>query len=181
MTSIFLFYAQLKKHLADQEPLFTSLLVEQKINGIDEYATGETNDAGLKASLPVYRTVHPDNSVVNACSSPEFGKFNKLANSQFLKLDIAVPGNYTFTAKKFGGADVISKPEFIVYNRGIEILYGKNTLDDNASASADLIAGNYIIEIYDVNNNDANNTDANTPCFNLSVAINPIPTPSPAP
>lgn len=172
LTSIYLFYSELKTNLAAQKTFFQSLLQEQNINGTDEYATNETNSAGSSVVLPVYRKINPDNSIVNLCSSAEFGKGNKLGNSQFLKLTIAQPGNYSVFIKKSGGDSVISKPEFWVYQKGHALLHISNTLNDSVSGSSSLSAGIYIIEVYDLNNHDDKNTDTNTTCFNVQVAPN---------
>lgn len=168
-TSIFLFFAQMKARLPDQVALFTSILGEQNINGVDEYATGEINDAGSQWALPVYKSINPDNAALNLCSSAEFGKPNKLTNAQFARLTISQSGLYSFSAAKAGGDNVISRPEIILYQRGLPLFYGKNVINDTVSGSVNLTRGNYLIEVYDLNNRDEQNTSANTTCFNVRV------------
>lgn len=168
-TSIFLFFAQVKARLPDQVALFASILGEQNINGTDEYATGEINDASSQWALPIYKVINPDNMALNLCSSPEFGKPNKLTNAQFVRLTINQSGTYNFSASKAGGDNVISKPEIILYQRGLPLFYGKNVINDTVSGSVNLTRGNYVIEMYDFNNRDDENTSSNTTCFNLRV------------
>ncbi len=173
MTSVFLFYGQLKALLSDQATAFNDLMLEQNINGTDEYGTNESNDGGLAVSLPVYKTINPDNAAINICSSPEFGKFNRLANSQLLKLTISQAGSYGVKVTKAGGgADAISKPEIIVYNKGQKILAVTNTVANNASGNLSLSNGVYILEVYDLSNHDSTNTQVNTFCFNVQVMAN---------
>ncbi len=173
MTSVFLFYGQLKALLSDQATAFNDLMLEQNINGTDEYGTNESNNGGLAVSLPVYKTINPDNIATNVCSSPEFGKFNRLANSQLLKLTISQAGSYGVKVTKAGGgADAISKPEIIVYNKGQKILAVTNTVANNASGNLSLSNGVYILEVYDLSNHDSTNTEVNTFCFNVQVMAN---------
>lgn len=168
-TSIFLFFAQIKARLPDQVALFASILGEQNINGTDEYATGETNDAGSLWALPIYKFINADNQAINLCSSAEFGKPNKLTNAQFVRLAINQNGIYNLSVSKSGGDNVISRPEIILYQRGLPLFYGKNLINDAVSGSVTLTRGNYLIEVYDLNNRDDDNTSSNTTCFNLRV------------
>ncbi len=171
-TSIFLFQSQLKNQLPDHAPLFSSLMQEQSIFGTDEYATDESNNAGLNISLPVYKVLSVNGAVTNVCSAADYGKHNKLGNSQFLKLNIAQVGIYNIRVEKSGGANVISKPEFILRQRGRDIAYVENTLSDNVTGNLNIPRGNYVLEVYDLNNHDSDNTDENMTCFNVRVASN---------
>jgi hypothetical protein len=172
LTSIFLFNAQLSNQKPDQASLFGSLLHEQNIFGVDEYGTDESNNGGLSITLPVYKILSANNTAVNVCSSADYGKQNKLGNSQFLKLNITQAGSYNIRINKSGGVDVTSKPEFILYQKGKVISYGVNTLTDSVVNSVTLLHGNYVLEVYDNNNHDSKNTDKNTTCFNVRVAAN---------
>ncbi|HOY23464.1 MAG TPA: hypothetical protein PK002_09930 [Cellvibrio sp.] len=171
-TSIFLFHSQLKNQLPDHAPLFSSLMQEQSIFGTDEYASDESNNGGLTISLPVYKTLSVNGTATNVCSAADYGKYNKLGNSQFLKLNISQTGSYNVRANKSGGGNVISKPEFILYQKGRAIAYVENTLSDNVTGNLNISRGNYVLEVYDLNNHDSDNTDENMTCFNVRVATN---------
>jgi hypothetical protein len=166
-TSIFLFYAQLKIQIPEHEALFSSLMQEQNIFGVDEYASEESNNGGLNINLPVYKTLIPSGAALNVCSAADYGKYNKLGNSQFLKLNITQPGIYNIHVSKSGGAEVISKPELILYQKGRDIAYIENTMNDNVTGNINIPRGNYVLEIYDLNNRTSNNTDENMTCFNV--------------
>lgn len=170
--SIFLFQAALKEQLPQHELLLSSLMQEQSIFGVDEYASNESNNGGLAISLPVYKEINSNGSAVNVCSAADYGKYNKLGNSQFLKLNVAQTGAYTIRVNKFGGAEVASKPEFILYQRGRAIAYKENSVSDNAVDNLSIAKGNYVLEVYDNNNRDTENTDANTTCFNVQLIAN---------
>lgn len=171
-TSIFLFQAQLKNQLPSHASLFSSLMLEQNIFGTDEYASDESNNGDLSISLPVYKTLSTNGTAINVCSAANYGKYNKLGNSQFLKLNIAQTASYNIRATKSGGDNVVSKPEFILYQQGRAIAYAENTLSDNVAGNLTIARGNYVLEIYDLNNHDSDNTDENMTCFNVRVAAN---------
>lgn len=171
-TSIFLFQSQLKNQLPNHASLFSNLMLEQNIFGTDEYASDESNNGDLSISLPVYKTLSVNGAAINVCSAADYGKYNKLGNSQFLKLNIAQTGSYNIRATKSGGANVISKPEFILYQKGRAIAYAENTLHDNVTGNLTVARGNYVLEVYDLNNHDSDNTDENMTCFNVRVATN---------
>jgi hypothetical protein len=145
---------------------------EQDIFGTDEYASDESNNGGLSISLPVFKALNVNGAAVNICSAADYGKYNKLGNSQFLKLNIAQSGNYNVRANKSGGANVNSKPEFILHQNGRAIAYVENTVSDNVTGNLTISRGNYVLEIYDLNNHDSDNTDENMTCFNVRVATN---------
>jgi hypothetical protein len=172
LTSIFLFFNQLKSQLPEQTALFSSLLQEQSIFGVDEYGTDESNNGGLAITLPVYKTITTNNVAVNICSAADYGKKNKLGNSQFLKLTVMQVASYNIRINKSGGADVASKPEFILYRKGKGLSHVANTVVDMVSGNVNLSPGNYILEVYDFNNHDTKNTDKNMTCFNVRVAAN---------
>lgn len=171
-TSIFLFFYQLQNQLPEHAVLFSSLLQEQNIFGTDEYGSDESNNGGLAITLPIYKALTTNNVAVNVCSAADYGKQNKLGNAQFLKLNVTQAGTYNIRINKSGGADVISKPEFIVYQKGTALSYVSNSITDNVSGNVSLSRGNYILEVYDFNNYDSKNTDANMTCFNVRVAAN---------
>ncbi|MET0355564.1 MAG: hypothetical protein ABW044_02240, partial [Cellvibrio sp.] len=112
MTSIYLFYAQLKIQLPEYSVLLQTLLNEQAIWGVDEYASMESNSGGLAIQLPVYKKLDVNNTPLNICSSNQYGEQNKLGNSQFIRVNILQAGAYTFNIVKSGGSLTSSNPEF---------------------------------------------------------------------
>ena len=170
--SVFLFQSQLKSRVPEHASLFSSLMQEQNIFGTDEYASDESNNGGLSITLPVYKSLVVNGAAINVCSAADYGKYNKLGNSQFLKLNIAQTGVYNIRANKSGGANTISKPEFILYQKGRAIAHVESMLNDNVTGNLNISRGNYVLEFYDLNNHDSDNTDENMTCFNVRVAAN---------
>lgn len=172
-TSIYLFHGQLKAIFPEYSALLENLMQEQTILGTDEYGAGESNNGGLAVELPIYKKINADNSPINVCSDAEYGEQNKLGNSQFIRLAISQAGSYKISLAKSGGDKVSSKPEFLLYHKGTQIIYASNSVNDSVSDSIDLQSGNYVIEVYDYNNYDNENTDAkNVTCFDVRVAAN---------
>lgn len=169
LVSIFLFYDQLKLLNANQGQTFFSLMQEQNINGTDVYAANETNNGGLSNVLPLYKTISIGGAAVNVCSSPENGKYNKLGNSQFIKLVIPKLASYQFTVTKTSGATGLGKPELYVFRTKFYYAHFENVLAEGLSGSAALSAGTYIVELFDQSNRDDTNTENNTFCYDLKV------------
>ncbi|MES2676469.1 MAG: hypothetical protein V4660_19680 [Pseudomonadota bacterium] len=172
LTTIFLFYGQLKVLLNDQAAEFNSLMLEQNINGIDEYGTSEINNGDLTTSLPIYKEINPDNVVTNVCSSSKFGTFNKFGNSRFLKLTISQDGAYFINAATSGGSGTISKPEIIIHNKGNSLFKLENSTNNAVNGTVSLSNGNYILEIYDLSISNPLNSQITTLCFDVQVMAN---------
>lgn len=168
-TSIFLFYDQLKSQSNQQSLTFKSLMLEQNITGEDKYGEGELNHAGLDSVLPVYKKITVDSSSVNVCSLSDFGKYNKLANSQFLRVSINASGEYLFSAEQSGGSSLPASPEMLLYDKGVAIMHVESAFESKLSQSIALNQGDYILEVYDLNNHDSNDTSKNTYCFDMRV------------
>lgn len=171
-TSIFLFFNQFKNQYPVQTSFLGGLLQEQQIFGTDDFATDESNNGGLAITLPLYKPIAANNVAVNVCSAANYGKQNKLGNSQFLKLNITQAGAYSVRINKSGGAEVVSKPELLVYQKGTPVIYVANTVVDGVTGNVNLSRGVYILEVYDFNNYDSDNEDENMTCFNVRVAAN---------
>ena len=169
-TSIYLFYSELKNQFPQYLAVFQTLMQEQAIWGEDEYATDESNSGGLAIQLPVYKKITINGSPLNVCSSNNYGEQNRLGNSQFVRLNVAQAGSYTIDISKTIDNKIATKPEIIVYEKGVEATYISNTLTDKVSGSTDLSAGNYMLEIYDKIYRDGENTDSkNTSCFDIQI------------
>ncbi len=173
LTSIYLFYSELKNQYPSYLAMFQALMQEQTIWGEDEYATNESNSGGLAIQLPIYKKITINGDAVNVCSSNQYGEQNRLGNSQFVKLNVAQARNYSIDIVKTIDNKITTKPEFIVYSKGVETNYMSNTLADKVSGGADLTAGNYILEVYDKVYRDSDDIDVkNTSCFDVQVKTN---------
>lgn len=172
MTSIFLFYARFKELLSSQAVEFNNLMKEQNIFGTTAYGENENNDVFYTADLSLYKNIQANGGALSACSSPRFGKYNKLANSQLLKLSIAQSKSYSIFITRSNDTQVATKPEVIVFSRGDTLKTFKSAGLNLTTGSLSLSPGVYILEVYDANNRDENNMQDNTTCFNVQVSAN---------
>jgi hypothetical protein len=172
LISIYLFQSQLKYQFPEYFSVFNRLMSEQNIFGVNEYADSESNNGGLASVLPLYKLTHVNAPAVNVCSSPEYGKQNKLGNAQYLNFNIDHPGNFSFDIQKSGGALVKSKPEYILYHRGLVLAYEAHRSMDLVEGNVSLLPGNYVLEVYDLNNRHSSNGEKNMTCFNVNITEN---------
>jgi hypothetical protein len=174
MISIYTFTDALRSILPDQLANFNSLLFEQNIESISAFGEGESNSGGYSGSLPVYKILSTNNSPTNVCSTNRFGAYNKLAVSQFLRLEIASSGIYKIDVQEAGANSGNSDPDIYLYRNGNQIVSAIDTQIDRETLSADLPAGTYVLELVDDRTMDISNTDVITACFDVraSVSIN---------
>lgn len=117
-TSIFTFATYLKQQGTGQNAFIDLLLLEQNINpnGIDIYATNETNDgAGTRNDvLPVYTDLTPG-VAETICANSQFdgGRAgNKLSEHRYLRLDIPAPMQVTLQMTTLDPPSVPSSPAY---------------------------------------------------------------------
>lgn len=170
LTSIHLFVHQLQTLYPTHQSILDDLLNEQHIYGRGIYAENETNDAAYASVLPVYKSLDIGNPPINICSTPDFGKYNKLGVTQFLRLTPPLAGNYVLSVVKSGGAAVVTDPDFVVYRRGAEVARKESSIVDSESGTLALQLDTYIVEVYDWNNRDSSNTSNDTTCFDVQIS-----------
>jgi hypothetical protein len=173
LTSIYLFYSEMKKQFPEYLPVLQTLMHEQTIWGENEYGENESNSGGLVFQLPIYKKIFINGNPLRTCSSNQYGEQNKLGNSQFVMVNIAYPALYKVEVIKSSDASVLSKPEFSLYLKGEKITYVSNTINDKVFDIINLATGNYILEIYDKNYLDGERIHIkNTSCFDVRVTAN---------
>jgi hypothetical protein len=169
--SIFLFAAILRNQVPEQYDLFQSLLLEQNISTTDEYATGESNAGGSPASLPIYKVLSSQGAVANVCSSNQFGTYNKLLNSQFLRLAINSPGSYRLSVIGVDTNDIESDPDILLFKKGGLVAQAEGQSSNREILNSTLTEGTYILEVYDARVKDSEVMEAVKSCFNVSVTL----------
>lgn len=169
LTSIFLFYDQLKLLNAAQAQTFYELMQEQNINGADAFGAGESNNGSLNNLLPLYKSIVIGGSPVSVCSSPEFGKYNKLGNSAFIKLVVPKLANYQFTATKVSGATGLGRPEIYVLKSDLYFAHFNDVVSEGLTGNANLSPGIYVVEVFDQSNRDEKNSEKNTFCYDIKI------------
>ncbi len=165
--TIFSFITLLKQANPAAGPAIDAIVSGQSIDSaaIDEYGSGETNDAGRGSDvLPVYSGLVVGAGVTNVCSlggDSDFGTFNKLSVRRFLELPIPSTGGYRFTAS--GPAD--SDPDVVLHRRGFLGIY--ETIGPIETFDVTLEAGDYVVEVYEFSN--ITDTPRGRTCIDVSV------------
>ena len=122
----------------------------------DEFGTGETNDAGVADSLPVYKTLTVNGPAVNVCSNSSFGGVNKLNTIQLIRFTVTVAGPHTFTATATEvPTGETSDPDMWIRRPPQPFIYGafeSETADSESGSAPFLPMSDHILEVFDFNN-----------------------------
>ncbi len=172
LTSIFSFSEALRAASPTSSSGLNTLLAAENISSTDEFAAGETNDAGDAELLPLY----DEDLVLNqqprlACSRSTFGVTggNRLGNRRYLRFGNDVARTVTIQVSgALGevGTVAATDPDLFVYERGF---LAADIEQGNATLSLDLDAGTHIIEVYDFNIRTEPST---TRCMTVSISGN---------
>jgi hypothetical protein len=169
LVTIFLFAERLLARYPAHRDAFESLLYEQDINAVNQYADDETNSGSNSINLPVYKTLAVGGAPTNVCSTSEHTDYNKLGIYQFLRLSITQRGNYAVRVERSGGDFVTqSDPDFVIYSRGAVVAEGASTTNNVELQTVTLETGDHIVEVADYEN--VNRSSDVTTCFNVFIA-----------
>ena len=169
LVTIFLFAERLLARYPAHRDAFESLLYEQDINVVNQYADDETNSGNSSINLPVYKTLAVGGAPTNVCSTSEHTDYNKLGVYQFLRLSITQRGNYAVRVERSGGDFVTqSDPDFVIYSRGAVVAEGASTTNNVELQTVTLETGDHIVEVADYEN--VNRSSDVTTCFNVFIA-----------
>lgn len=144
-TTLFSLKAGIKAALPGAGDAINALFATYRVNGTDEWATGEIYDGGVSDALPVYTTYSAlgaaqQRCVTNAADSD--GDHNKLGVHAFFRFEAPSARSYTLTLT--GGTDpdlAIFRPGF--YSEGISAVAGSETL------AVSLQTATYVIAVTD--------------------------------
>lgn len=168
-TSIYTFADELRKQMPSQTSNFNDLLIEQNIAITDAFGTDESDSGGYAGSLPVYKTLRPDNIPINVCSTNRFGNYNKLSVAQFFVVNIVSSGNYgvhVIESEDSGASD----PDLYLYSNGFLRVAAEGTAVDQENLSQFLSVGTYVLELVDARMADESLGDI-TACFNVQLQL----------
>lgn len=198
ITTIFTFMNGIRiDHPADEIAL-NQLLAAQSIDPIvDDYGSGETNNAGSADALPLYTSLTVGGPAVNLCSTNHFGTnalsttgaINKLASRRFIRFTPPSAGTVTITMT---ATDIppneYADPDFIVHRQGPYAIansqptaacVANETGSNNPAACVEtatqlpVATGEHILEIYEWTNTNDNDDPEFPPigrtCFNVTV------------
>ena len=171
LISVFNFFEALR----NQNPLaiadFSLLLAAENINGIGDYAEGETNDAGLPDLLPVY-TPFDEGQPASLCSSNVSGEINRAGNYRYLQFTASMKRDYFFNVETSGVAgeddgvaviDILKNGSFVT-DSSIAARPG-----DSLEVRYPLSPGDYVLAISHYDNIIPDGDAPGRKCFNISV------------
>jgi hypothetical protein len=167
LTGIFTVLAALKAQLPARAAEIDALAGVESISPIvDEYGSGEGN-SGSPANadvLPIYRTLSIPGGPVEVCSNVDFGQREGLGVARFLRIDVAAAGNFTVTA-----TPTLVPPGRLAAPRIIFHQAGQLTNPGVSPASANLIVGEAVIEVYERSNAERGLLPIGRTCFNVTI------------
>lgn len=153
-TSLFPFIKALKDENSGYLDLINRVVLSENISSITSIYGDSSN--GLYGDMSV-------GTAYNVCTSAEYGKYNKLYNHKYIRLNIASGGTYNIDVRQYNGTS--ADPDFALYhtdepfsmvgeaNEGISSVESKNFT---------LASGNYLLDMTDYNG-------VSTPCFSVNV------------
>lgn len=153
-TSLFPFIKALKDKNSGYLDLINRVVLSENISSITSIYGDSSN--GLYGDMSV-------GTAYNVCTSAEYGKYNKLYNHKYIRLNIASGGTYNIDVRQYNGTS--ADPDFALYhtdepfsmvgeaNEGISSVESKNFT---------LASGNYLLDMTDYNG-------VSTPCFSVNV------------
>lgn len=144
------------------------LLESQGISGQGPDGSGEQNSGAIRSALPVYKEASLNGAAVEICSVDDAGTFNKLGNREFIFLNLQTDTELTITAMKASG-DEDRDPD-------LNIWQGNNLVDKSVSSrkgeetfQGRLLAGDYVVEVYDFFNINGVGSKRGDGCYNFKV------------
>ena len=158
LTSIYSFAANLP---ASASSATSALLSGQSITGTDAFGTGETGNADLAVTLPIYKTITVGAPATTVCVSGVNGTYNKAGNWLAFRFTPSAAGTRTFTVSSTtAGAD----PDFYVYQGGANVLTAINPPASSETASITMTATQAVLIV-----TDDQLVDAGTSCLSVRV------------
>ena len=167
-TSIFLLLDQIKTDEPASAAAIDAISAGQDINGTGPNGSGETNNGGIAAALPVYKTLTVDGPAVEVCSLNDAGTYNKLVNRDFLQFTTASAGTYTLTMTRTSGSDT-SDPDFVIFQNGAQVANGTSGVASTETLTTSLAAGDFVIDAYDFGNTGQAGRPTTDTCYDFSI------------
>jgi hypothetical protein len=170
LTSIYLFSEILKDSQPDETDLkINALLTAEQIFGYGENAIGETNNGSIDTTLPLYKTISPNNGPINLCYDNRAGVINKLGNKNYVALNIDSAGIFSFSLRPNELVSNGLDADLLLFKQGIKLAEDLGSQNNGrAGFSINLEAGDYIIEmgVWDPNSL----APIGSHCFDLDVS-----------
>jgi len=164
LTSVFSFIHVLKTNNPSAAASVDTLVAgpTSSINTIiDEYGTGETNNAGSANVLPIYTSITASQTINSLCVSDDFKgrnidgdiiyNENKLSSFRYLRLTVPQNKSYTITVdKSLSAGGPGDDPDIFLFQQGNVVDLSLGTQLNTETLTTNLTAGvTYVLQIYD--------------------------------
>jgi hypothetical protein len=176
LTSVFPFIDYIKNRPGAPVGTINALLNEQGIHVADPWGSTETNDGSVPHALPIYTQLTLNGASKTVCGTRAAGVYNKIGNRLFLRFSLAaemavtVSANYVPTGSTAPFLPV-ADPDLLLYKNGF-LAAGESDVADIESLTRTLVAGEYVIEVYEWSHIDPSYSlgqRRGDTCFNISV------------
>jgi hypothetical protein len=158
LTSIYSFNASLP---SSASAAMATLMAGQGITGTGAFGVGETQDAGVLTTLPLYRSIAVGASPTTVCLSGANGTYNKAGNWLAFRFTPPAAGIRTITVSSTRvGAD----PDFLVYQNGTRLITALSPPAAAEVASAAMSTAEAVLVV-----NDDQLQDGGSACLTVRV------------
>ena len=167
-TTIFALADGLRREDPEQAASLNALLENQSISGEGPNGNGEQNSGAIRSALPVYKEASLNGAATQICSVDDAGLFNKLGNREFIFLNLDSEQDVEMTLSKTQG-DENRDPDFNIW-QGNELLHqARSAVRGEEIFETRLLAGGYVIEVFDFLNINGSGSRRGDSCYNFSV------------
>lgn len=167
LTSVFSFMTYMKEDYPEYVNDFNNLMEAQNINpDVDIWGINEDNNGTIPEALPVYLKMEPGDGLLKICTSTSQGADgNKLANHQFIKLNVPSSGNYTLTLTPSRNNDI----DGYIFSKGELIIKDEAPGIDPVVLNVDLEQGTVVADVIGYNEEG---TSVAATCFSAELQLN---------
>ena len=169
LISIYVFADELRTYFPEHASSFNLLLRGQNIaEASNAFGAGEVDSGGYPGNLPIYKMLPVTNTLINVCSTNNFGTYNKLGVSRFMLLDILSAGTYKINVQESSIDSGDSDPDIYLFDHGERIAFAESADVDHEELSHTLSAGTYVLELVDDRARSGDSIGDINACFDVS-------------
>lgn len=174
LTSIFPFIVALERRPGVPVAAVDSLLASQDIvaDAMDEFASTETNDGGIRDVLPVYAAMVLNGPPARLCANTEAGTGNKIGNRRFVAFSVPTPRLITVQVQALAdAASPPADPDLVLFRGGSGFFDISETGGSSSETYQQSVpAGDYVVEVYDFDHvQPAGPQPRPRTCMNISI------------
>lgn len=166
--TIFSFTEAMRQSSSFDNISLNRLLESQGVSGQGPDGSGERNSGAIRSALPVYKEASLNGPSIEICSVDDAGTFNKLGNREFIFLNLQTDTDLTIAAVKTSG-DENRDPDFNIWQGNSLIDTSVSSRKGEETFQGHLLAGDYVVEVYDFFNINGVGSKRGDGCYNFKV------------